>query len=58
MIFKRFEKRIQKVTDDQEKIYKIKVAMTKDLKQYYEKNITTKQTRDKIGMPSYLFIFK
>ena len=58
MIFNRFEKRIQKVTDDQEKIYKIKVAMTKDLKQYYEKNITTKQTRDKIGMPSYLFIFK
>lgn len=58
MIFNTFEKRIQKVTFDQEKIYKIKVAMTKDLKQYYEKNITTKQTRDKIGMPSYLFIFK
>ena len=29
-----------------------------DLQKFYKRNKTTKETRSKVGMPDYLFLFK
>jgi hypothetical protein len=48
---------LEKASDDQS-CFRLKQLIANDLKKYYEKNLTTKQSRVKLSYPDYLFIFK
>ena len=56
-IIKMFGKRLDKATDENS-CFKLKFLVAKELLEYYEKNLTTKETRVKLVKPDYLFIYK
>ena len=52
-----FGKRLDKATDESS-CFKLKLLLAKELLEYYNKNLTTKETRIKLTKPDYLFIYK
>ena len=56
-IMKMFGKRLDKATDESS-CFKLKFLLAKELLEYYNKNLTTKETRIKLTKPDYLFIYK
>lgn len=56
-LMKTFEKRLNKAPDESTK-YKLKKLVAYQMSHYYDKNISTKQSRKKYEKPDYLYIYK